>query len=620
MRLTLLLALPCLALAQTPEMSADLGYRFLPSTRGDWKTYRSVDNLAEGPRLLRFNTALLPEKSAWLDSLRLNGANWGDPMNSLHLTADKASLYRLTFGYRNLAFFNSLPSFANPLQTGTQRSFDTRQRLWNMDLDLRPGKRFQPFFSVARQSGFGSGISPIVLDENSYPAASAIDYAYTQFRGGIHYDAEKWHLTLEQGGGRFHDDTTLDVNSRNLGNRRLPYLGRPLAVDRATQAYGVTGENLYSSGELTYSPWHWVDLRGQFYYSQPQSDVRFTENAAGTLLWLDTLRFVNGQQSVLTGYANAPRTSGAFQVEVRPFARLRIVESWQTERLQNSGSVLALTTLDRTALPARNAADRLVWTQSEQQIQAFVEVSKHLTFQGGHRYTWGDAQVRRGNLSTGPAQEAGALRRQAATAGFVLRPISKLTFNANAEVARGDRTYFRTSLQNYQQLRLRGRYRLSDAWQSHFRYGRMDNSNPTPGVNLKFSSQQTGAGLQWTRQSVSVSADYTRSTLWSDLRFLDPITYQGLRSLYRDNAHSATLAADWRLPKNRAALTLGGSLFRSAGSRPTRYYQPMARLLVPLHKQLQFLGEWRQVSMGQSLYAFEAFGVQQITVGLRLGH
>jgi hypothetical protein len=48
--------------------------------------------------------------------------------------------------------------------------------------------------------------------------------------------------------------------------------------------------------------------------------------------------------------------------------------------------------------------------------------------------------------------------------------------------------------------------------------------------------------------------------------------------------------------------------------------QPLARLLVPVRKQVQLLGEWRQVSMGQAFDAYnEAFGVQQITIGLRLG-
>jgi hypothetical protein len=32
------------------------------------------------------------------------------------------------------------------------------------------------------------------------------------------------------------------------------------------------------------------------------------------------------------------------------------------------------------------------------------------------------------------------------------------------------------------------------------------------------------------------------------------------------------------------------------------------------------LAEWRNVSMGQTFYAYEAFGVQQFTIGLRISH
>jgi hypothetical protein len=619
MRRALWLAIPMVVWGQAPEVTTEVGYRALPSTRGDWKSYRSVDNLAEGPRLLQFAGDWTPAGSRGLDALRVTGSGWGDPMNALHLTMDKAGLYRFTFGYRNMAYFNALPSFANPLNAFSQRSFDTRQRLWNADLDLRPGKRLQPFLSVGRQSSNGFGVSPIVVDENSYPAASVIDNGYLQFRGGVHYDTERWRFTLEQGGGRFHDDTALRIEERNTGNRLLPYFGRRLALDRATQAYAVTGQNVYSSAEVTVSPWRWIDFTGQFFYSQPNSDVRFSENAQGTLLWLETLRFVSGQQSLVTGYANQPRTSGAGSVEVRPWSRVRILESWQTTRMHNAASLAGLTTLDQRALPGRSEGDRLVWNESEQQVQAWVDVAKFLTLQGGHRYLWGDARVRRGTLSTGPAQEAGLLRRHVGLAGFVLRPAARLTLNANAEVGRGDRTYFRTSLQNYERVRVRARYRIADGWQASGHYHRTANGNPTPGVNLRFAAQQAGASVQWTRRTGSVTADYARSTLWNDLVFLDPERYAPLRSLYRDNAHTAALAATWNWPKSRGSVTVGGSLFRSAGSRPTRYYQPLARLLVPVRKQVQLLGEWRQVSMGQAFYANEAFGVQQITIGLRLG-
>ena len=623
----LLLVLYAQEATKPPEavtVTTDVGYRFLAGQHGSINAYRSIVNLGEGPKVLGFESTLRPVANKWLDTARVSGANWGDPLNSVYAAAEKSSLYRLAFSYRNLAYFNALPSYANPqlgrpgvnADAADQRSYDTRQRFWNLDLDLRPGKRWQPFFGVARNAGSGFGVSPFVADENNYPAASKIDYGYTQYRGGLHYQLEHLHLTLEQGGGKFQDDTTLSIDGSNLGNRELPYLGRTLRLDSAQQKYAVRGDNIYSSAMLSVSPVAWADLTGQYFYTRPRSDVRYSDAAQGTLIWVDTVRFLNGQQSAVTSFANQPRSAGGFSAEVRPTRRVRVIEAWQTDRAHTAGSATLLTTLDLRAIPAVNATDRMVWNQSEQRLQAFIDAAKWLTVSVGHRYVAGDAQVRRGDLSTGPAQEPGLLRRNSVVAGLVIRAASKWSINADAEVGRGSQTYFRTSLQNFEQVRLRSRYQVSKTLQWNARYTRLNNSNPTAGVDLAFRTQQAGTTMQWTMKTATVMADYTWSGLRNNLRYLDPMTFLLVPSLYRDNAHTATMATDLRFRKS--VLTVGGSLFRSGGSRPTRYYQPLVRLLVPVRHSVQLLGEWRNVSLGQSIYSYEAFGVQQITIGLRL--
>ena len=63
----------------------------------------------------------------------------------------------------------------------------------------------------------------------------------------------------------------------------------------------------------------------------------------------------------------------------------------------------------------------------------------------------------------------------------------------------------------------------------------------------------------------------------SDIRYLDLPFLTPATSSYRDNAHTATSAIDFMLPRLKdGKLTAGGSLFISRGSRPTRYYQPLA--------------------------------------------
>lgn len=608
------------------RMSSEVGYRALTNQHGDFNTYRSVINLGEGPRLLNFQSTYKPPSSRFLDELRLNGSNWGDPLNTFALNAEKAAIYRLNLQYRNIAYFNALPSFANPqiARVGTgafttsQSSMDIRQRFWSVDLDLLTGRHWQPFFGIAGNSSRGRGVKPLVLDENSYPALSLNDLGYTVFRGGLRFDNDLMHVTLEQGGATFYDDSGLVNNSLNTGNRDNLYLGRRLQIGDSNRLYTVNGQHIYSSADITISPTSWLDLSAEYYFSQPKSDVRYNESALGTILWLDSLRFVNGQQSFATGYANQPRSAGGLTIEVRPTSKLRILDAWQIERAHNAGYSILTTTLDARTLSPVTLSDRFTLRQNENRLQAFYDISKKMTFFGGHRFLWGEAEVRRSQLALGSPLEKGFLERQSALGGLIYRATQRLIINADTEVGRGDQTFFRSGLQNFEQIRLRARYQLTDNLHLNARYTRLNNYNPTPGINFDFRSQQANMTVQWTPKRYSIMADYTRATILSDLGILEPVTYKLEPNRYRDNGHSGTLAADVRLLRN-AMFTFGGSLFRSTGSRPTRYYQPLMRLRVPIAHNLGFLAEWRNISMGQTFYAYEGFGLQQFTVGLRLG-
>ena len=66
------------------------------------------------------------------------------------------------------------------------------------------------------------------------------------------------------------------------------------------------------------------------------------------------------------------------------------------------------------------------------------------------------------------------------------------------------------------------------------------------------------------------------------------------------------------------SLTAGGSLFISRGSRPTRYYQPLARLSLPLHKHVIWNTEWQYYGFGEQFYFFEAFRTHIFMTGLRV--
>jgi hypothetical protein len=68
-----------------------------------------------------------------------------------------------------------------------------------------------------------------------------------------------------------------------------------------------------------------------------------------------------------------------------------------------------------------------------------------------------------------------------------------------------------------------------------------------------------------------------------------------------------------RVPK----ITGGGSLFISSGSRPTSYYRPFAKVLLPVRKNLTWFTEWTYYGYEERFYLYEGFRSHLVTTGLR---
>ena len=582
-----------------PTGSIELGYRAIPNLSGSLPTYRSIVNLGEGPRLLGAEVAFPGGKFYDTFFIRLN--NWGgDPYNSARLLAEKHGAYRLTFAYRNTAYFNALPSFANPLGKFNERSFDQKQRFFDADLDLLPGKRLTPFFGVSRQAARGSGISPIVFDANSYAAATQVDYAYTTGRAGLRFSLERFHVTFEHSEAKFHDDQALTIDTRNTGNRTGSYLGQTLFVGNGKDSYAIEGRNSTTGVHLTAALTNWLDLSGQFYYTRPSTKARFSENATGLFILLDQLRFTTGIQSFTQNELAQPRTSGNAAAELRPFRRLRIIESISTDKLNN------------------NIPVPVTWNYNEQRLEGFFDVTKWFTLRAGHKYTWGESFLPRSQLDQAQGSERAQLRRQSFIGGAVVRPMKNLTINADTEVASGDRAWFRTTLTDFDSLRIRARYQLNAKWMAAGNFVRIHGSNPSWAGNYAYANTAGGASLHFTPStSWSALAEYTRGALFSDIQFRDPSTFGALRSLYRDNSHAATFLLDAH-PHAHLKLTAGGTMLKTTGTRPTSFYQPQGRITIPMRKNCELFGEWRYYGFGELFYAPESFRTHQLTAGFRL--
>ena len=620
--------------AATPEPrltgSVDGGFRWRMGVGGSLATYRSVVNLGEGPKLFGLDLSFQSATRRWFDRIDVRGYNWGgDPYNTAHVDVTRHGWYNFNFDYRNIAYYNFLPSFADPtINQGfflDQHSYDTHRRMSDFELELLPGRRIVPYLAYSRDAGSGNGITDFVSDVNEYPVADRLRDQANNFRGGVRIEMSRFHVTFEQGGITFKDDQLVFTDEENFGNRRTPFLGQQLFLTNLTQAYGVRGTSIYSKALVTANPVSWIDLFGQFLYSRPDTDVHYAQFNTGQFVDLSSLLFFTSQLDLLNATAKMPHTSGTVGFELRPLRSVRVIESFMTDRLHNAS--FASLTQNIIAPPVApqitDFTDRLVWNYNQQQIDVLYEVTPKITARGGYRYVWGDG-LTRGSLISGQPTESGELRRQVGLAGFSYRMARGVSLNVDYEGAAGDRTYFRTSLQDYQRARVRARYQPYTSLTITGGFGVLSNQNPTPTVNYDFLSRDMSASALWNPNGgkrIALVADYTRSTLRSDINYIVPQDFQRAQSLYRDNAHQANALLDFMVPgfgKQGPRMALGGSLFYSSGSRPTHFYEPLMRFTTPAYRRVCWYGEWRYYGFGEPFYLYEGFRSHLMTVGLRI--
>jgi len=637
------------ALAQTTETTPvptdqpavsgyiDLGYRWQTGVHGSDATYRSIVDLGSGPKLFGADftilNTVLPAGSRFFDRINIRLTDIGDePYETYHLDISKAKLYTFTGDYRNIAYYNNLPGFADPLFGSglilDEQAQDIHKRLGDFRLDLLPNHTFMPYVEYDHASDYGNGIANFVTDSNEYPVVNLTRNSDENYRAGVRIELPKWHFKLEQGGTTFKDDEQLNAGSgtTNYGNFYSPIFGQTLSLTSLAEAYAVRGHSYYTDGSFSANPVNWADLYGTFLYSQPVSNVGFVGLDSGNNVVLSELLFYTGEANFISSAAKAPHTSANLGAEIRPVRRIRLLPSWFTDRMHTSGSSVGsdtLTTSPTSQVPiASLLASTLVSNSNEAGMQVFLDVTKKITLRGGYKYNWGNASDVILPIAELTGYETGKIRRSIWLFGLAWRPVQNAWINVDFEDGSSGSTYFRTSLYNYQKASVRGRYRLLKDLNVSANVMVLQNQNPTPGINYSFLAQTESASLQYIGGKIwDFEGSYTRSTLYSNIFYLDPEFETPEQSKYRENSHTVTALFNFNFPGwlgYKTRLTVGGTALVSNGSNPTVFYQPQAKLSVALHKGLAWNSEVRYYGFGEDFYLFQGFRTYTVTTGVRI--
>ena len=302
----------------------DFGYRWVPRLAGNEHVYRSIVNLGEGPKLFGTNLSFRSPRPHLFDRLDLQANSWGgEPYSTLRLDASREGVWALGLHYRSLDYFNMLPSFANPLlglgSELSQNGRDMKRRLFDAQLDVFPNRRVAPFFHYSRTAGTGPGLTTFVGTGNEYLVNTRFDDAVDLFRGGTRLNFSRLNLTLEAGGSRFRDDQRVFYDAGpNPGNRRTPLLGQTTRLDQGEQNYRAEGSSFFTRAAFQLQPSSWLDLSGQFSFTQPSLDFAFTEALTGNFVRAPSLVAFTDSRSSAVAEALRPHPSGNLTVGGAP--------------------------------------------------------------------------------------------------------------------------------------------------------------------------------------------------------------------------------------------------------------------------------------------------------------
>jgi len=209
--------------------------------------------------------------------------------------------------------------------------------------------------------------------------------------------------------------------------------------------------------------------------------------------------------------------------------------------------------------------------------------------------------------------------------GLALKFQTRFRGNLDYQESRGDTTFFRTDGLTFRRFRARGRYDIKRDLEIGISTTLWNNKNTASDVLFFENSRESSVDITLAPDSgkrFRLSTSYMRGTFRSDLPFIVPQNYQTEHSIYRDRGHTGSLSLNVNAA-SRLEVQAGGSLFISTSplddgteTRPTRFYNPFARLTFKAGEAMSFISQWDWHGYSNRAFERESYRAHLLTTGI----
>ena len=601
--------------------SFEVGYRWTSKVDGNEQMYRSQVNLSDGVRLFNSYLTMRSEpRTGLFDRLDLSVNNIGDPYDTLRLNISRMDAYEFRASYRDMNYFNYISSFANPLLgkgiVFPQHNLDVHYRMSDFELRLFPHRKIVPFAGYSRNSGSGPGYTTIAMTGDQFLLKTQWDYTADEFRGGVQFNLAKLNLTVEQGYRFLKNHTSLSDAGQPAGNQgNLPFFGKDVTLTSFSTQQNGSVKLPTSRIVARYAPLGNLRMTGRYLYTMGDSETSVGAKSAGTLFSLEDLLAYSAASDSLKGKAKKPNHNGSFLVEYSPLSRITVTDAFDVLDYHISGEALRSTVYANAASllggdPQTSVSvsdlqnSRFAYSRVRNQAEVEVDVYRGLALRAGHRYTFTDVTVQ--DDEPGESTESD-MTSQTGIFGLVYRPNTRLRVGFDYENNRSNEPLTRTDLFDYDQFNLDARF---GAWKGFSINGRLAvrrNSNDASDIDLRSHDWNFSGGLNWQPiERINLSADYSRSDVYSTLLFVIPQNFRTDRSIFDERisavggSMSVGLYRDYKVEFGYRGII-------SRGTNRLEFHQPYASLWIPLAGGLAFKPSWQYFGYSENNFSFENY-------------
>lgn len=595
------------------RFTLDFGYRWIPTLDGSMDLYRSQLDYGEGPKLFGgdFFISAPQGSNRFMDRFELRMNSWGgEPYNTARLRASKTGVYELTFNYQNAVYFNSIPFFANPFfaqgNLQTQHKFDVSQRTTGARLTLRPGKQIAPFVAFDHSDRQGPVRTTLSVNADDFVLGSNLDTRSNDLRGGVQFSFSRFSLLLEQGVRWYGDETEFSSFGPQQGNVTRPFLGRDIVLEEYNGSNDFDATIPFSNAVAVYTPWDQLALRGRVSYSMADLDPIFSETFSGNFFSFPLQAFHGQQIQQASGRVKQPNLLGDFTAEWQPWRRFRIIERVNIRRLHVSGSLLsnstflnvdpvlggAVTDELQTSVPFNTF---LALDQDTQELQGQFFITPRAAIRIGHRFERKQAKLEEREFSWD---------RNVLLTGFSYQFTGRNRIAVDYELGRTDQAIFRTDPLDFHNLRVRGAFSPFSSLEFSGSVVLFDHENELESIDFTADNRSYSAQFTYTPATrFSITGQYQRTDIRTDLLFIIPQTFVTDRSIYEERGDFGQVFISVLLPR-RVDLSLGYAVWGTVGNFPLNYHQPLLKLEVPLSNRIVAYGQWNYYGYNEKLRLF----------------